>query len=149
MAAPSAPQPMPKRAWLRQLSGPRRPVTPGRRFASEISQSESERPEVTEARNDHLPWTSHAVKPVAPFSTRKPRTFACSHFAQTTETSAREPLVIHIFSPLRTYLPPFLTARVSIPPGLEPNCGSVRPKQPMALPPWSSGSHLFFWASLP
>ena len=33
---------------------------------------------------------------------------------------------------------------MSIPPGLEPNCGSVRPKQPMALPSCKRGSHLFF-----
>src|SRR5690349_4331005 len=102
-----------------------------------------------DARSDHLPCTSQALKPGVPFSTRKPRIFSSSHLAQTTATSAMEPLVIHIFSPLRTYLFPFLTVRVSMPPGLEPNCGSVRPKQPMALPCWRSGSHLFFCASLP
>ena len=44
---------------------------------------------------------------------------------------------------------PFFTARVSMPPGFEPNCGSVRPKQPMALPCCKSGSHLSFCASEP
>ena len=52
--------------------------------------------------------------------------------------------MIHIFSPLRTYLLPFFTARVSIPPGFEPNCGSVRPKQPMALPSWSKREPFVF-----
>src|ERR1700758_3945944 len=114
-----------------------------------MAQSLNDKPEVTEARSDHLPWTSQALKPGVPFSTRKPRIFSSSHLAQTTATSAMEPLVIHIFSPLSTYLAPFFTARVSMPPGLEPNWGSVNPKQPMALPCCNNGSHLSFCASLP
>src|SRR5262249_21750475 len=111
--------------------------------------SEKESPLVTDARKDHLPWTSHALKPGVPFSTRKPRTFSSSHLAQTTATSAIEPLVIHIFSPLRPYLCPFFTARVNMPPGLEPNAGSWSPRQPMALPCCRRGSHLFFCSSEP
>src|SRR6266436_3920195 len=114
-----------------------------------MAQSLNERPEVTEARSDHLPWTSQALKPGVPFSTRKPRILSSSVLAQTTATSASEPLVIHIFSPFRMYWLPFLRARVSIPPGFEPNCGSVRPKQPTALPDCRRGSHLSFCASLP
>src|SRR6266849_6493774 len=71
-----------------------------------------ESPEVTDARSDNFPWTSHALNPFAPFSTRKPRILSSSHFAQITATSAIEPLVIHIFSPLRMYLFPRLTALV-------------------------------------
>src|SRR6266852_4887184 len=83
------------------------------------------------------------------FLHRKPRIFSSSHLAHTTATSAIEPLVIHIFSPFRTYLFPFFTARVNMPPGFEPNCGSVNPKQPIFSPCCSSGSHLFFCSSLP
>src|SRR5437879_5603504 len=77
---------------------------PGSKFASGISQSVNDNPEVTEARRDHLPWTSQAFKPGVPFSTRKPRTLSSSALAHTTAMSAREPLVIHIFSPFKTYL---------------------------------------------
>ena len=71
-------------------------------------------------------------------------------WAQTTATSARVPLVIHILVPLIRHLPgPVRSARVSMPPGLEPKSGSVRPKQPTLVPAASWGSHLSFWASLP
>src|SRR5580658_2831455 len=106
-------------------------------------------PLVTDARSDCLPWIAQALNPGVPFSTRNPRIFSSSHFAQTTATSAIDPLVIHIFSPFKTYLLPFFTARVSIPPGFDPNCGSVNPKHPIALPCASNGSHLSFCASLP
>src|SRR6185437_2105946 len=98
------------------------------------SQSVNASPDVIEARKDHFPCTSHALNPGEPFSTRKPRILSSSHFAQTSATSAIEPLVIHIFSPFSTYPEPFFTARVSMPPGFDPNCGSVSPKQPMAFP---------------
>ena len=52
--------------------------------------------------------------------------------------------MIHIFSPFKIYLFPFFTARVSMPLGLEPNCGSVRPKQPMALPCWKERQPFIF-----
>ena len=45
-----------------------------------------------------------ALKPGMPFSTRKPLTLPSSVRAHTTATSASEPLVIHIFEPLRTQL---------------------------------------------
>src|SRR4029077_21176416 len=116
----------------------------GKRFSSGISQSLKDNPEVTEARSDHFPCTSQALNPGVPFSTRNPRTLSSSVFAHTTATSAIDPLVIHIFSPLRMYFLPFFTARASIPPGFDPNCGSVNPKHPIALPCCKSGSHLFF-----
>src|SRR6267378_668522 len=140
---------MPYRAWFKQLSGPFNPTTPGKRFSSGISQSVNASPDVTEARSDHFPCTSQVLNPGVPFSTRNPRTLSSSPLAHTTATSAIEPLVIHIFSPLRIYLLAFFTARVSIPPGFDPNCGSVKPKQPIAFPCCKSGSHLFFCASLP
>src|SRR4029077_2376940 len=108
----------------------------GKRFSSGISQSLKDNPEVTEARSDHFPCTSQALNPGVPFSTRKPRTLSSSALAHTTATSAIDPLVIHIFSPFKIYLLAFFTARVSIPPGLDPNCGSVSPKQTIALPCW-------------
>ena len=90
-----------------------------------------------EARRLHLPWTSLAEKPGRSVSTRKPRTVvvpgsssSSSTLAQMMATSAMEPEVIHIFSPLRMYSSPDLRARVVMPPGLEPKPGSVRPKQP-------------------
>src|SRR6266481_5862626 len=110
-----------------------------------------ERPEVTEARKDHLPCTSSALKPGRLVSTKKPRTrlLCSSDLAHTTATSAMEPEVIHIFSPLRTYSLPDFTARVRMPPGLEPKSGSVRPKHPIFSPLAMAGSHFSFCASLP
>ena len=70
-----------------------------------------------------------ALKPGMPFSTRKPLTLPSSLRAHTTATSASEPLVIHIFEPLRTQPSPVLFARVRIPAGLEPG---VRLGQPEA-----------------
>ena len=59
-------------------------------------------------------------------------------------TSAMEPEVIHIFSPLRTYSLPTFLARVRMPPGFEPKSGSVRPKQPSFSPFCIAGSHVCF-----
>src|SRR5207237_10353521 len=87
-----------------------------------------ERLEVTDARRDHLPWISSARKPGRSVSTRNPRMLLASLgspessvFAQITATSAIEPDVIHIFSPLSTYSLPTFRARVLIPPVFEPN----------------------------
>ena len=44
------------------------------------------------------------------------------------------PEVIHIFSPLRMYSSPDLRAVVVMPPGFDPNPGSVSPKQPSFSP---------------
>ena len=62
--------------------------------------------------------------------------------AQTTATSAIEPLVIHILRPSRTQSAPSRRARVRIPPGSEPWSGSVSPKQPMASPAAMRGQPL-------
>ena len=69
--------------------------------------------------------------------------------AHTTATSASEPLVIHIFEPLRTQLSPLRLARVRIPAGLEPASGSVRPKQPIVVPAAMPGSQRSFCSSEP
>ncbi len=78
-----------------------------------------------------------------PFSTRNPRTTPSS-FAQTTATSAIEPLVIQAFAPFRTKPLPSFFAVVRIPAGFDPKSGSVRPKQPMASAFASFGIHLSF-----
>jgi hypothetical protein len=80
--------------------------------------------------------------------TTKPRT-PSSVLAHTTATSAIEPLVIHIFVPLRTQSPPSRRARVRIEPGSEPESGSVSPKQPIASPAAIRGSHSSFCSSEP
>jgi hypothetical protein len=55
---------------------------------------------VTEARRDHLPWMSRAVKPLDDVGTRKPRTLPSS-LAHTSATCAMEPLVIQRLVPFR------------------------------------------------
>ena len=112
-----------------------RPLTFGSKLCSSSTSTSSNTSSlVTEARRLHLPVIFGAVKPGVPFSTRKPRT-PSSVLAQTTATSATLPLVIHILLPLMRHLPlPSRTARVRMPPGLEPKSGSVRPKQPTTSP---------------
>ena len=83
-----------------------------------------------------------------PRSTRKPRT-PSSVRAHTTATSAIDPFVIHILVPVRIQSSPSRRARVRIEPGSEPESGSVRPKQPIALPLAISGSQRCFCSSLP
>ena len=61
--------------------------------------------------------------------------------AHTTATSAMEPLVIQVFSPLSTQSEPSLRALVRIPAGFDPKSGSVSPKQPIASPLCNRGSH--------
>ena len=90
-----------------------------------------------------------ALKPGMPFSTRKPLTLPSSLRAHTTATSAREPLVIHIFEPLSTQPSPDFFARVRMPAGLEPASGSVRPKQPIVVPAAIPGSQRSFCSSEP
>ena len=93
-------------------------------------------------------WISGALKPGVSVGTTKPRT-PSSVRAHTTATSAIDPLVIHIFWPLRTQSSPSRLARVRMPPGLEPKSGSVRPKQPSASPAAMRGSHSCFCSSEP
>src|SRR3954468_8113155 len=151
MAAPITPHAIPKRAWFKHISGDFSPPVLGKRFSTGTFTSCSDNPEVTDARNDHLPCTSSALKPGRSVSTMKPRIllFSSSTLAQMMATLAIEPEVIHIFSPLNTSPAEVFLALVSMPPGFEPNCGSVNPKQPI-LSPWRmAGSHLSFCASLP
>src|SRR5262249_49417357 len=134
-----------------QERGPFSPSAPGSMFSSGILTSWSDRPEVTDARNDHLPCTLSALKPGRLVSTRKPRMrLSCSSdFAHTSATSAMVPEVIHIFSPFRRYSLPTFLALVRMPPGLEPKSGSVRPKHPIFSPLAMAGNHFSFCASLP
>ena len=69
--------------------------------------------------------------------------------AQTTATSATDPLVIQVFSPSIIQLPPSRRARVSMPAGFDPKPGSVNPKQPSASPDCSLGSQRCFCSSVP
>lgn len=103
---------------------------------------------MTDARSDILFLISGAENPGVSVGTTNPRT-PSSVRAQTTATSAMEPLVIHILVPLRIQSSPSRLALVRIPPGLDPKSGSVRPKQPMASPAAIRGSHSSFCSSLP
>ena len=88
---------------------------------------------MTDARSDILCLISGAEKPGVSVGTTKPR-MPSSVRAQTTATSAIEPLVIHILRPSSTQSAPSRRlARVRMPAGSEPWSGSVRPKQPIDL----------------
>src|SRR5439155_189085 len=128
---------------------PRKPFTCGSLFSRGIRQSWNESSEVIEARIENLPWMSSVEKPGVPRSTRKPPISSSSSLAQTTATSAMEPLVIQSLVPFRTYAPSWRRARVFIAPGSEPWSGSVSPKQPTRAPVARRGSHCSFCASEP
>jgi hypothetical protein len=66
-----------------------------------MRQSEKTSSLVTLALSECLFFMMGAVKPGSSFSTMKPR-ITPSSLAQTTATSAIEPLVIHILAPLST-----------------------------------------------
>jgi hypothetical protein len=145
---------MPKRACDRHPSGPLSPETFGSRFSSGTCTSCRISSLVTDARSEYLRLVSGALKPFMPFSTRKPvisslPLFSSRSFAHTTARSAIVPFVIHILAPFRTYSPPFFTARVIMPEGLEPKSGSVRPKQPITSPFAIFGSHFMRCSSDP
>src|SRR5580698_6971900 len=91
---------------------------------------------------------SEVLNPGVPRSIRKPR-MPSSVLAQTTATSAIEPLVIQVFSPFRIHPDPSPTARVLIAAGFDPKSGSVKPKQPIALPDCNRGSQCDFCSSDP
>ena len=107
--------------------------------------------EVTEARSDILWVILCAAKPGVSVGTTKPRMppWSSPALAQTTATSAIEPLVIHVFEPSSTQSSPSRRARVRIEAGSEPWSGSVRPKQPIASPAAIRGSHSCFCSSDP
>ena len=69
--------------------------------------------------------------------------------AQTTATSAMPPLVIQVFSPFSIQASPSRRAVARMPAGFEPKSGSVSPKQPIASPLCSRGSHCCFCSSEP
>ena len=97
---------------------------------------------MTEARSESFFLITWVVNPGVPFGTRKPR-MPSSICAHTTATSATEPLIIHIFCPLRIQFDPSRRALVRIEPG------SVRPKQPLASPAAMLGSHSCHCSSEP
>ena len=148
-AAPVTPQMIPKRASVRQPSGPLSPRTSGSIADAGTRTSSKINSLVIDARSEILWCTSCVVNPGVPFSTRKPRTPSSSVRAHTTATSEIEPLVIHILLPVRIQSSPSRRARVRIEPGSEPESGSVRPKQPIASPVAIRGSHCCFCSSLP
>ena len=76
--------------------------------------------EVTDARSDILWVILWAANPGVSVGTTKPRMppFSSPALAQTTATSAIEPLVIHIFEPLSTQSSPSRRARVRIDAGV-------------------------------
>ena len=107
---------------------------------------------MTDARNDNLPLIAGAEKPGEAVGTMNPR-IPSSVCAQTTATSATDPLVIHILVPVSTQSAsspePSRAAYVRMPAGLEPKSGSVSPKQPIASPVAIRGNHSCFCSSLP
>ncbi len=140
---------MPKRASLRQLSGPRIEATPGSTASAGSRTSSMISSLVIDARSDTLRSILGALKPSTSVGTTKPR-MPSSVRAQTTATSEIEPLVIHILVPLRIQSPPgSCLALVRIELGSEPESGSVRPKQPIASPAAMRGSHSCLCSSEP
>ena len=69
--------------------------------------------------------------------------------AQTSATSASVPFVIQAFDPESTQSLPSRRARVRMLAGSDPASGSVRPKQPMAVPAAMAGSQRAFCSSEP
>lgn len=139
---------MPNRASFRHDNGPDNPWANGSCAEAGSRTLSNTNSEVTEARSDNLRWMALAVNPGVSVGTRNPRipSSVCAH---TVATSARLPLVIHILVPLSIQSLPSRRARVRMPAGLEPKSGSVRPKQPIASPVASRGSHSFFCSSEP
>src|SRR5438445_13343807 len=138
IADPTAPHAIPYRACVRQESGYFNPFVSGRTCFAGMRQSSKKSCEVTDARSENLPMWNAVVNPGVPFSTRNPR-IVFSALAQTTATSAIEPLVIHDLAPLSTQESPSRRALVRMPPGFDPKSGSVRPKQPIFSPEASFG----------
>src|SRR3546814_7484449 len=121
---------MPKRASLRQPSGPDSPRALGSIAEAGRRTSSSTSSEVTDARSDILFLISGAENHGVSVGTKNPRT-PSSVRAQTTATSAMEPLVIHNLVTLRIKSSPTRLALVRITPGLDTKTGSVRTQLPM------------------
>ena len=150
MAAPIAPQAIPRRALVRQPRAALSPLASGRMLPAGMRTFENPTLLVVEARIESLLCRSTALNPGRSVSTKKPWILSVSpSLAQTTAMSATLPLVIHVFSPSITNSSPSRTARVSMPAGFEPKLGSVSPKQPIALPCCMEGSQRCFCSSVP
>lgn len=139
---------MPKRASERHANGPDSPLAFGNCASAGRRTSSRCNSEVFDARSDSLCFISRPTKPGVSVGTTNPR-MPSSDRAHTIATSATEPLVIHIFEPLRIQSEPSRRAVVRIPDGLEPKSGSVSPKQPITSPVAIRGSHCSRCSSLP
>src|SRR5829696_1730850 len=149
MAAPNAPHAIPYRAFVRHPKGPLRPFTLGKIFSfGTFTLSKTSSP-VADARRLHLPCVVGVLKPSIPLSTTRPLMSPASSFAHTTATCAYGALEIHILLPFRMTWSPASFILVSIPAGLLPWSGSVKPKQPSHSPLASLGKNLVRCSSLP
>jgi len=110
---------MPKRASFRHDSGPPSPRTFGSTADSGRRTPDSTSSEVTDARSDILLVIFGAENPGVSVGTTNPR-IPSSVCAQTTATSAIDPLVIHIFVPSSTQSEPSRRTRVRMPAGSAP-----------------------------
>src|SRR6056300_2036048 len=149
MAAPKAPQAIPKRALSKQESGAPRPSRPGKMFDFGTRTLSKTNSPVAEARSDHLLCVSGVVKPSIPRSTMIPLIRPASFFAQTTATSQKGAFEIHILAPFSITSSPSSLKLVVIPPGFDPKLGSVNPKEPKNSPVASFGKNFRFCASEP
>ncbi len=139
---------IPYRASFRQDSGPFSPCTPGSIASAGSRTPSSTSSLVTEARRESLCLIAGAENPGVAVGTTKPRT-PSSVCAQTTATSATDPLVIHILRPSSSQSVPSRRARVRIEAGSEPASGSVSPKQPIASPAAIGGNQACLCSSDP
>src|SRR5512134_14795 len=103
-AAPRAPNTIPYRASFRHDSGPDNPLASGSTASAGSRTPSRTSSEVTLARSDIFRVISGAENPGVSVGTTNPRT-PSSVWAQTTATSATDPLVIHIFDPDNTQSP--------------------------------------------
>ena len=120
----------PSRAIIAILKPP--PSSPSRALSG-TKQRSSVRGTVLEARSPILSSALPGFIPGFPRSTRKqeiPRVPAPPVRAQTTNTPAWAPEVIHCFCPSSRYPPSTLVAVVLMPPGSLPASGSLRAKAP-------------------
>ena len=106
------------------MSGLFSPVLPGRIASRGRCTSSSTSSLVSDASSESLPFWSRALKPGVSVGTTKPRiplvSPALPVCAQTTATSAIEPLVIHILVPLSSHPSSVSRAVVIMPAGFDP-----------------------------
>ena len=89
------------------------------------------------------------LNPSIPRSTTNPRISPFSSFAQTTAKSAKGAFEIHILAPFKITWSPASLKLVTIPAGLDPWSGSVKPKHPIHSPEANLGRYFFLCSSVP